>query len=103
MVSRWVYVQNDTHGNVLGIYKGYPNPVDCFSMMERGVAVSAIRKQVFARSKGYCEYCGANLGEGGHMHETVSRGRGGLISLTNCVAICAECHRKEHPGIGGRT
>lgn len=101
MVSRWVYVENDARGHVIRIYRGLPDPDDYFSIVERTLAISAIRKQVFARAQGYCEYCGANLGEGGHMHEKLSRGRGGLISLTNCVAICAACHRKEHPGIGG--
>ena len=101
MVSRQVYVENDSRGAIIKIYKGFPDPGDCFSMTDYAWAVSCIRKQVFARAKGDCEYCGRNLGEGGHMHEKLSRGRGGLISLTNCVAICAICHRKEHPGIGG--
>jgi len=98
---RWVYCEINKSGLIIRIYKGLPPIAANYTMTSRERAVAEIRRQVFIRSKGDCEYCGKNLGQGGHMHETIHRSRGGQISLENCVAICAECHRGEHPGIGG--
>jgi len=102
---RQVCVELDCHRNkAIRIFRGFPKASDAgchWTQMDRAEAVAAIRKQVFVRAKGMCDYCGGNLGQGGHMHEKKSRGRGGEISLANCVAICAGCHRSEHPGTGG--
>jgi 5-methylcytosine-specific restriction endonuclease McrA len=56
-------------------------------------AVGEIRKQVFERSGGECEYCGKIVTyQTGHMHEVVPKGKGGDVSLYNCVFICYSCH-----------
>ena len=56
-------------------------------------AVEAIRRQVYERSKGQCEDCGALITWGTlHLHERVPRSEGGEISLANCAAICYGCH-----------
>ena len=60
-------------------------------------AVKSIRKQIFYRSKGFCELCAAIVVESsGHMHEQLHRGQGGEISLANSIFICATCHRLAH-------
>lgn len=64
-----------------------------YIQMSRKDAVSQIRQQVFVRSKGECEWCSTFLSyETGHLHEMIHRGRGGEISLVNCVFICYSCH-----------
>lgn len=65
--------------------------------MYRKAAVGLIRAQVVARAiRGgliRCEFCGKILTEDtGHMHEVVSRGNGGDISVDNSRFICADCH-----------
>ena len=63
----------------------------------REVAVGIIRHKIFMRSDGYCEFCGALITEQTmHMHEKQHRGKGGEISLSNSVPICATCHRRAH-------
>ena len=60
-------------------------------------AVASIRRQLFFRSHGYCEICGALvLYSSGHMHEQIHRGQGGDISLENSIFICPKCHAREH-------
>ena len=70
---------------------------DLVQQMARVVAVGYIRDQVFERAKRgnltFCEYCGSLITAGtGHMHERIPKGKGGEVSLDNCVAICARCH-----------
>jgi hypothetical protein len=56
-------------------------------------AVSTIRLQIWNRTKGECEWCSKPISEQSmHMHEMVSRGDGGEISLVNSVGICYDCH-----------
>jgi hypothetical protein len=63
----------------------------------RNLAVASIRHQIFLRSKGSCEQCGAFITEQSmEMHEKQHRGKGGEISLDNSFAICKKCHRFEH-------
>ena len=66
-------------------------------LMDRAAAVKSIRKQIFHRSEGFCEFCGSIVLESsGHMHEQKHRGKGGEISLENSVFICATCHQHAH-------
>ena len=61
--------------------------------MHRRDAVEEIRRHVFERSNGNCEWCGMIVSwKSMHLHEVVSRGDEGEISLFNSVAICAKCH-----------
>ena len=65
--------------------------------MDRGKAVGMIRIQVIAkaiRQKAIlCQLCGAVVTETtGEMHEVLPRGKGGEISLDNCIYICYNCH-----------
>lgn len=67
------------------------------TQMEKRLAVASIRSQVVERAKRknliLCEFCGTPLTEEtGQMHEVVSRGDGGEISLDNSRFICSECH-----------
>lgn len=56
------------------------------------VAVEQIRDQVYERSRGNCERCGNIITKNFHMHEKIHRGQGGEISVSNCEALCADCH-----------
>lgn len=56
-------------------------------------AVSAIRVLIWLRTKGECEWCSKIISERSmHLHEQISRGNGGEISLANSVGICYDCH-----------
>lgn len=55
--------------------------------------VGEIRHEIFLRQKGKCLSCGFDFTEKQmHMHEKLSRGKGGLISLDNSEGLCVECH-----------
>jgi 5-methylcytosine-specific restriction endonuclease McrA len=59
----------------------------------KGEAVKEIRKQVVARAKGDCEYCGARVTPNtGQMHEDIFKGNGGEVSVSNGVFLCSGCH-----------
>ena len=59
----------------------------------RADAVSAIRKQVYERTRGECEWCGAPMTyKQMHLHEKKFRSHGGEISLENSDGICYGCH-----------
>jgi hypothetical protein len=61
------------------------------------VAVEQIRHQIWERTQGLCEFCGAIITEKTmHMHEKQWRGKGGEISLTNSFGVCYKCHEIEH-------
>lgn len=61
--------------------------------MERGLAVSQIRRQIWDRQQGLCLRCGEIIRwVGSHLHEKIHRGEGGEISLENSELLCAACH-----------
>lgn len=67
------------------------------AQMARSAAVHYIRLQVILRAtRGkliHCELCDSIVtSETGHMHEVVSKGNGGEVSLDNCRFICPRCH-----------
>ena len=43
-----------------------------------------------------CERCGNLLENGFHMHHVKPHSQGGQTVLTNCMAVCFECHREIH-------
>lgn len=60
-------------------------------------AVEALRRRLYLRSRGCCDFCGSVVTESsGHMHEKKHRGKGGEISMENSVFICAACHKDAH-------
>ena len=73
----------------------------CLQELPYAHAVSVIRQQVFeravksdSRSGAHCEKCGEAISWSSmEMHEKITRGERGEISLTNCVALCHECHQ----------
>lgn len=100
-MSNRVWVEQDMAGNPLRILRDlsevFRYSSRLFGQWNRTDAVKSIRNQIFHRSHGYCEICGAIVLEtSGHMHERVHRGRGGEISLENSVFICPKCHFREH-------
>lgn len=61
--------------------------------IEKALAVSQVRRQVFNRQEGVCLRCpNIILWTTGHLHENISRGQGGEVSLENCEMLCADCH-----------
>lgn len=76
---------------------------DSVQIMDRGKAVGAIRAQVYDRATGdspaggeysECERCGRTIRwDTFEMHETIPKGKGGEVSLTNCEALCKACHQ----------
>jgi hypothetical protein len=83
-------------------------PPEIVREMPKKDAVAGIRHQIFVRSKGRCEYgCGFSVSENcwpnkGEMHEEISRGKGGEISLENSKFICQSCHRNDERGHANR-
>lgn len=72
-------------------------------LMDRAHAVKIIREQVFERTHvdlpeaGYdvheCERCSRRITwETFEMHETIPKGKGGEVSVSNCEALCHQCH-----------
>lgn len=60
-------------------------------------AVAAIRQRVYELSGGFCKDCGGIITVNFHMHEEISRGKGGEISIENSIALCSRCHLEfEH-------
>jgi 5-methylcytosine-specific restriction endonuclease McrA len=58
-----------------------------------------IRQAVYDRQSGMCLWCDKNLTwDQFHMHEVVSRGKGGKISLDNSVGLCYDCHLNRAHG-----
>lgn len=93
----WVELVDGTPVRICRTFTGEVHLID------RRVAVGAIRHAVFVRSKGQCEWCNETITERGmHLHEQVSRGNGGEISLSNSVGICADCHLNSKKGHGKR-
>lgn len=96
----WVEIDPETDMPMRVLKKGeiWVTPVSAeLRQMNKSEAVGSIREQVFYRAKRgniiMCEFCGNTITETtGHMHEVIPKGQGGMVSLDNCVAICADCH-----------
>lgn len=93
-----VYVELDDQGVFLRIIKTWREacqiPPDRLIQYPRGEAVKQIRRLVFARSEGNCEWCSeCTTWDTGEMHEVISKGDGGEVSTENCVFICHGCHQ----------
>lgn len=67
-------------------------PEERFRVWPRKEAVASIRKQVFDRSQGMCENCGATITWKFHMDEDIPKSKGGEVSVVNCRALCSKCH-----------
>ena len=80
-------------------------PLDKWIWMTKADAVALIRLQVFQRTggrvcegetvvQGKCEVCDRPISwETMEQHEKIFKGKGGEVSLTNCVALCSSCHQ----------
>lgn len=64
-----------------------------------GADMSARRKEVWIRSKGFCEMpmCQRNISEETfEMHHDKHRSKGGDDSMANLLASCRRCHTAHH-------
>lgn len=73
---------------------GFPKPVSRKTEKRKkraaqGKLVSWVREQVFERDDYQCRACHKRAEE---MHEIVFRSLGGVVSLSNSIALCRECH-----------
>lgn len=97
-----VWVGLGTNFLAVEIYKSLRECIQAspkyYIQLNRAVAVEEIRKQIWDRTDGECEWCGSFITEAFHMHEVIPRGEGGNISLENSVGICASCHLNDAHG-----
>lgn len=63
-------------------------------MKKRKDIPNEIRKQVYERSNGVCEWC--NSQRATQMHHKKYRSAGGLDTGDNLIHVCVECHIKLH-------
>ena len=101
MRHKLVWVELSDTGVPIRIFKNrkaaYAFGKEWVAPTSRTDAVHIIRRQLWMRSKGDCELCGAPVTEqSGEMHERQHRGKGGEISMENSVFACRACHRKAH-------
>ena len=95
-----VLVEYDADGQICRIFRNHRTAVLSAAWEEKRVAeyprkdaVSIIRKRVYDLAESLCVYCGKHCSwEVGEMHEEVSRGQGGEISIYNSVWSCHQCH-----------
>ena len=97
MKSKIVKVETDESGTPIRIFRNDLEWVRCpdsrLKYMTKAEAVGSIRGQIWRRTGGECEFCGAWITENTmHLHEQLPKGRGGEVSLANSVGICADCH-----------
>lgn len=99
MSKYWVWVeaiQNPIDGSPIAvrIFRNHKQAqeVECYVEMPRRLAISQIRDAIRTRQNSVCARCPNLITQSFHMHEKVSRGRGGEISLDNSEGLCADCH-----------
>lgn len=106
MKLAWVEVDEFT-GIAVRIFKNHKLAVEAtnglnISNLDRNLAVSQIRRQIYDRQGGICLRCPTVLTrQTMHMHETQPKGKfvdgkSGEVSLENCEAICFKCHQSAH-------
>lgn len=65
-------------------------------------AITAIRRQVFARDEGECRHCGKIVTwDNAEMNEIHFKGRGGEVSVENCELLCYSCHQGRPDSVHG--
>lgn len=110
MSNRRVWVEVDLAGNPIRILKHvrFGRDMDRIREMPKFDAVGAIRKQIWKRCAGRCEWCGKPVTESGslqrrmNMHEVIPKGNGGQVALDNSVGICYDCHFNDPAAHGNR-
>ena len=110
MSNRRVWVEVDLAGNPIRILKHvrFGSDLARIREMPKFDAVGAIRKQIWQRCGGRCEWCGKPVTESGplwrrmHMHEKIPKGSGGEVSLDNGVGLCQNCHEHSPEAHGNR-
>lgn len=68
--------------------------------MKRTEFSAKVRKEAYARSKGFCENkaCGCQLQTGKFHYDHIIPSRlGGEASVVNCQVLCVACHGEKTP------
>lgn len=103
-----VRVELGNHGLPIRIFRKDKKWLLCpegkLHTMTKQDAVALIRLQVFERAggalyegettiRGKCEECDYPITwDSMEMHEKIFKGRGGDVSLENCLGLCHDCH-----------
>ena len=102
MKSKLVHVEIDETGLPCRIFRNKDwrkLPSDLVLTMTKAEAVGAIRLRVYHRSRheltdAECERCGRHITwDTMEMNEKKLKSLGGEVSMENCEALCASCHR----------
>ena len=106
-MAKQVHVQIGDNGLPIRIFrdKSWRDlPEDQVRKMDKNKAVAAIRVQVFDKACSddddfvvprycECERCGRGITwQTMEMHETIPKGEGGEVAISNCEALCHACH-----------
>lgn len=110
-----VWVERNILGRIVRIFRSTHGEGWKRAMAEGSIftcpkldAIGAIRKQIWQRCGGRCEWCSKPVTESGslykrmNMHERVAKGSGGEVSLDNSVGICYDCHFNDPAAHGDR-
>lgn len=108
-MEKLVRVELGDHGLPIRIFRKDKKWLQCpegkLHKMRKADAVGIIRLLVFSRSggsvcegetvmRGKCEECEHPITwESFEMHEKMFKGRGGEVSLENCLGLCHDCHQ----------
>lgn len=91
--SKLVWVGLDSNGEVIRIFRNLKEAYGRIEERTKEEAVAELRWRVFLDADGECRRCGALISwKTMHMHERVYRGKGGIMSVDNCEALCSACH-----------
>ena len=83
--------------------KGYKMPAKTERVHKVSFRDPAVKAWVLQQSKGFCEQCGENAPfsiSGGYpyleVHHVIPLSASGADTISNCVALCPNCHRAFH-------
>jgi 5-methylcytosine-specific restriction endonuclease McrA len=65
-----------------------------------GATWRRLREDVCARAAGRCERCGTLAPLQVHHRDPVAQGGAELVDPGRLLALCRECHRREHGVVG---
>ncbi|MFG6653717.1 HNH endonuclease [Scandinavium sp. M-37] len=87
----------------LSVPKGYEIPISAERVQKVYFRDPAVKAWVLQKSKGFCEHCGKSAPFsiiGGHpyleVHHVIPLSASGADTISNCVALCPNCHRAFH-------
>ncbi|MCX2869474.1 HNH endonuclease signature motif containing protein [Kluyvera cryocrescens] len=87
----------------LNVPKGYEIPISAERVQKVYFRDPAVKAWVLQQSKGFCEHCGKSapfsiIGGDPYLevHHVIPLSAAGADTISNCVALCPNCHRAFH-------